>query len=163
MKSSRSLDELSAFHEIQQLAYRYAHAWATRDYDLMLSLWAETDAPPELPSFDIHFVRHGLATDWDTPGARLLHVTNHIVELDAAAHAHGNVHCLAQLDLGDLFVDQTILYRDRYVCRGGRWLFLVREHLLWFGQTRDRHPRDQPAAEWPQSQIGRGILLDNAL
>ena len=148
-------------HEIQQLAYRYAHAFALRDRELMLSLWAQTESPVSLPALDIHRLRRDLDSWWDRLGTVLLHVTNHVIDLDDDDHGHGSVHCLGQIDLGHLFVDQTILYRDRYVRRNGSWLFASREHLLWFGQERERHPLRQPPARWPRRQVGRGVLLDD--
>ena len=62
--------------------------------------------------------------------------------------------------MGDRFIDQSILYQDRYVRRDGRWLFLVRRHMLWFGQPRASHPFDQDPANWPASPVGRGTLPD---
>jgi hypothetical protein len=151
-----TLQRLAAVHEIQQLAYRYAHAFAVRDEGLMLSLWAETDEPAPLPSLDLHRLRRDLGRWWETLGTTLLHVTNHVIDFDDDDHARGSVHCLGQIDLGHDFADQTILYRDRYVRREGAWLFATREHLLWFGQARERHPFRQPPAHWPKRQIGRG-------
>jgi len=154
------VERLWAIHEIQQLAYRYAHAFALRDRELMLSLWADTDVPVKLPALDRHRLRADLDRWWETLGTVLLHVTNHVIEFDDDEHASGSVHCLGQIDLGHLFVDQTILYRDRYVRRDGHWLFATREHLLWFGQERDHHPFRQPPARWPRRQVGRGVLVD---
>ncbi len=158
-----SAERLWAIHEIQQLAYRYAHAFAVRDRELMLSLWDETESPASLPSLDIHRLRSDLDRWWQRLGTVLLHVTNHVIEFDADDLAHGAVHCLGQIDLGQQFVDQTILYRDRYVSRKGRWVVSTREHLLWFGQERERHPFHQPPARWPRRQVGRGVLLDHRL
>lgn len=155
-------ERIWAVHEIRQLAYRYAHAFALRDREMMLSLWAETDQPVRLPSLDIHRLRRDLDRWWETLGTVLLHVTNHVIEFDGDDDAHGSVHCLGQVDLGHQFVDQTIMYRDAYVRRDGHWLFATREHLLWFGQERDRHPLRQPPARWPRRQIGLGVLLEQA-
>jgi len=153
-------DRLWAVHQIQQLAYGYAHAFALRDRELMLSLWDETESPVGLPSLDIHRLRRDIDRWWDTLGTVLLHVTNHLIDLDDDDHARGSVHCLGQIDLGHQFVDQTILYRDRYVRRDGRWLFATREHRLWFGQERPSHPLRQPPANWPRRQIGLGVMLE---
>lgn len=157
---SAAVDRLSAVHQIQQLAYGYAHAFALRDRELMLSLWAETESPVGLPSLDIHRLRRDIDRWWKTLGTVLLHVTNHLIEFNDEENARGNVHCLGQIDLGHQFVDQTILYRDRYVRRDERWLFATREHLLWFGQERASHPLRQPPARWPRRQIGLGVMLE---
>ncbi len=111
----QQLDRLWSVHEIRQLAYRYAHAFAVRDRDLMLSLWAESDPPAQLPAIDGHRLRADVDRWFAALGTVLLHVTNHVIEFDGDDAATGEVHCLGQIDLGHRFVDQTILYRDRYL------------------------------------------------
>lgn len=154
------LEELLAERDIRRLALRYALAQDFRDRELLLSLWAETDTPAQAPDIDVHTVRSE-AERWFRKGPTVHFVGNHLVDLVSADKATGSVYCWAQLDLGDQFVDQSILYRDRYVRRDGRWLFLVRRHLLWFGQARDRNPVDQPPATWPAGYVGRGSLPDS--
>jgi hypothetical protein len=155
VNDSESLALLRAKDEIRQLAYRYAFAHDSRDAELLLSLWAETDEPLEYPYIDIHRVRRD--TDhWFRKGPTTHIVANHLIDFDSLDAAHGSVYCLAQVDFGDRFVDQTILYRDQYVRLDERWLFRERMHLLWFGQGRERHPYRQDDAHWPKSQVGRG-------
>jgi hypothetical protein len=153
-------DRLWSVHEIRQLAYRYAHAFAVRDRELMLSLWAPTDAPVRLPAIDGHRLRADVDRWFAGLGTVLLHVTNHVIEFQDDDAATGEVHCLGQIDLGHRFVDQTILYRDHYLRTPSGWRFASRSHLLWFGQERDRHPLQQPPARWPRRQAGRGVLID---
>ena len=134
------LDRLWAAHEIEQLAYKYAYAFDSRDVDALGSLWAETDSPAGPPEIDIHSVRNDFDQWLYGLGPTVLAVCNHIIEFDDDENAHGSVYCLAQIDMGDSFIDQSILYQDRYVLRDGRWLFLVRRHMLWFGQPREQPP-----------------------
>ncbi|MEL7209806.1 MAG: nuclear transport factor 2 family protein, partial [Actinomycetota bacterium] len=54
------------------------------------------------------------------------------------------------------WIRQSIIYRDTYERRDGRWLFVRRRHHLVYGQRDERDPLDQPAANWPERQIGRG-------
>jgi hypothetical protein len=160
LTSEQTLDRLWSIHEIQQLPQRYAHAFAVRDRELMLSLWADTDTPVALPSIDGHRLRADVDAWFGAFGAVLLHVTNHVIDFEDDDHARGEAHCVGQIDLGHQFVDQTILYRDRYVRTSDGWRFASRAHLLWFGQERDHHPLRQPPAHWPERQIGRGLLID---
>ena len=148
---------LLAHAEIRQLPLRYAYANDFRDADLLLSLWAETATPAEYPDIDIHTVRREHAR-WFRKGPTVHFIGNHLIELDDAEHAHGSVYCWAQLDFGEEFVDQAILYQDRYVHADGRWRFERRRHLLWFGQARAENPIAQPAEDWPRSHTGRGNL-----
>jgi hypothetical protein len=153
------VDALWAVHEIRQLAYRYALAQDFRDRELLLSLWAETDEPATTPDIDVHTVRSE-AERWFRKGPTVHLVANHVVDVTSEDEATGSVYCWAQLDLGEEFVDQAILYRDRYVRRDGRWLFLVRRHLLWYGAARERNPIRQAPATWPRGYVGRGSLPD---
>jgi SnoaL-like domain len=156
--TERTVARLWAVHEIEQLAARYAHAFATRDRGLMLSLWAETGSPAQLPTLDLHRLRREIDRWWESLGQVMLLVTSHVIELEDDDHAWGAVYCLAQIDTGHQFVDQTIVYRDRYVRSDDHWRFATREHLLWFGQPRERHPLHQPAAHWPRRQVGTGVF-----
>jgi hypothetical protein len=85
-------------------------------------------------------------------------VANHLIELDDASHAHGEVwaRCYA-VDPEGTFVEQLIRYDDRYERVGGRWRFAHRRHRLWFGQPA-ASPFDQEPARWPASQHGVGDL-----
>ncbi|MGE4425585.1 MAG: nuclear transport factor 2 family protein [Solirubrobacteraceae bacterium] len=152
------VEQLWAIHEIQQLAYRYAMAFDSRDLAGLHDLWDRT--APALPYPDITYTT--VREDFDQwlygLGVSVLTVGNHIIELDDADNAHGTVYCQVQIELGDAFVDQSILYQDRYVRRDGRWLFHVRRHLLWYGAPRASNPLDLPDAEWPASPVGRGTL-----
>jgi hypothetical protein len=145
--------------EIRRLALDYADAFLVRDAQLMLSLWAPVDPPANPPDFDAGWAR-ALIGRWDTPTVSVLHVTNHLIWFDDATHAHGRVYCLAQLDQGEGFVDQSIIYEDTYVVDDARWRFAIRRHLLWFGVKRPEHPLHQPPAHWPESQFGAGSLND---
>jgi hypothetical protein len=146
--------------EIRRLALGYADAFLVRDDAAMLSLWAPQDVPAPPPTLDWHWAG-SLVARWQSLGTTVLHITNHIVWLDDDRHARGRVFCLAQLDRGDTFIDQSIVYEDRYVNRDRGWQFEVRNHLLWFGSARAEHPMHQPSADWPDSQIGRGTLPED--
>jgi hypothetical protein len=148
---------LLAHAEIRQLPLRYAYANDFRDAELLLSLWAQTDVPAQEPGIDLHTVRREHER-WFRKGPTVHFVGNHLIEVDDADHAHGTVYCWAQLDFGEEFVDQAILYQDRYVRQDGRWLFARRRHLLWYGQARAENPIAQAADDWPRTHTGRGVL-----
>jgi hypothetical protein len=150
------LERLWSVHEIRQLAYRYAYAHDACDAALLESLWDEFPEPLELPAIDIHRVRAVHIPALATRGPSMLLVGNHIIDFEDEDNAVGTVYCVVQFDVDGAFVDQSVLYRDRYVRRDGRWLFSWRRHLLWHGTTRDRHPFEQPPANWPDSAVGAG-------
>jgi hypothetical protein len=151
------LDELWSERALRQLAYDYAFAVDTRDVDLALSLWALPDTPAEPPDIDIHFIR-AASERWASFGPTVLFVGNHRVRFVDPDSATGTVYCLVQMEYDGRFVTQTILYDDHYVRESGRWLFLRRRHMLWYGDAPERNPFDQPPAHWPASPVGRGTL-----
>ena len=151
------LERLVAAEEIRQLAYRYAYAVDTRDRALLESLWVEPTGPATYPEMNLDTVRRDHAR-WFAKGPTIHFVGNHLVDVDDDHHARGSVYCWAQLDFGAEFVDQAILYQDRYVRQDGRWLFAARRHLLWFGQARAENPIAQPPEAWPRDHVGRGAL-----
>ena len=152
------LRKMLARDEIRQLAYRYAAAIETRDLDAMAELFAPQS----------RFGEHGEGPDAlrrlmadslkDTIFAVIL-VANHLIDFEGDDEARGQVwaHSFAHT-LSDGFTEQLIKYQDRYVYSGGRWLFLHRRHRLWYGVGHPSSPLQQPAAEWPENQVGVGDL-----
>jgi len=152
------LERVVARDEIRQLAYRYADAVDRRDVDLMVSLFAP-DA-----SFGGYGTGPGACRRLSEEslaqvGVAVLMVANHIIEFDGAGQARGSVWCHAHVDdRREGFIEQLIKYDDRYALVGGRWLFASRRHLLWYGIARPPSPFDQPPADWPARQVGRGSI-----
>jgi hypothetical protein len=151
---------LAAVHEIRQLAYRYAYAVDFRDVAMYRGLWAPSDPPAEPPEIDVHAAEQ-MIKEWPSRGPSILFVCNHLIDFDDDDHAHGSVYCLVQVGWGERFIDQSVMYQDRYVRDGGRWLFRTRRHLMWFGEDRSRHPFRMPSANWPASPTGRGSLPED--
>jgi hypothetical protein len=158
---SGRLDRLEAVHQIEQLAFRYALAFDSRDVETLQSLWTAADVPAKYPDINIHTVRNEFDPWLYGLGPSVLFVGNHVIDILDADHASGSVYCFGQLDMGESFIDQTILYEDRYRREGDRWLFEVRRHQLWFGVPREVHPMKQPDANWPASPVGRGTLPES--
>ena len=155
-----TVERLWAVHEIRQLVYRYAYAFDSRDVPVLRALWLETDTPLPYPHIDIHTVRENFDQWLDGLGPTVLSVTNHLIDLEGDDRAAGVVYCTAQIDLGDRFVEQAVLYQDEYARHEGAWLFRSRRHLLWFGEAREDNPFRLEPANWPASPIGRGTLPD---
>jgi hypothetical protein len=155
------LARLVAAHEIQQLAYRYALAFDSRDLPMLHGLW-HADVPRlAYPDINVHTVREDFDQWLYGLGPSVLFVGNHVIEVLDEDHATGSVYCHCRMDMGEQFVDQAILYQDRYIRHEGRWLFEVRRHLLWFGAAEAENPFSQEPANWPASTVGRGTLPED--
>ncbi|MGH2939162.1 MAG: nuclear transport factor 2 family protein [Solirubrobacterales bacterium] len=149
---------LWATKEIQQLAYSYAYGFDMRDIDLLRSLWAKTDEPAPAPILDGHVVNMPDFEQWLEMGPSVLFVGNHRIVFDDDENAHGAVYTIVQVETGGKFVDQSIFYQDRYTLQDGRWLFVDRDHQMWFGQVREQNPYEQSPANWPESTVGSGTV-----
>ena len=152
-------ERLWAVHEIQQLVYRYALAFDTRDREMFLGLWAPSAEVVSFPDMDLETVRR-VVDRFFAVGPSVLFVGNLIVDVQDDDHARGYVYCWAQIAQHGRMIDQTVVYRDAYVRHEGHWRFQTRRHILVYGQARQHNPYDQPPADWPRSQVGRGIAGD---
>jgi hypothetical protein len=150
------VDELWSREQIRQLAYSYAYAVDTLDWNLMDSLWMpDYPAPPAPPPLlDYHAMRK-LPAKFAQQGASMLLVGNHRINFENSDKAKGTVYCHCFVDR-DYLLEQTIVYVDAYERRDGKWLFVQRDHLLMWGRDGGENPMKLPSADWPKSQIGAG-------
>lgn len=147
------IDRLTSLAEIRQLAYDYAYAVDTLDWELMNRLWVETETPEPFPILDIHAIRK-LPEKFADQGASMLAVANHRIHFEDPDSATGTVYCLAFVDRKQ-FIEQSIIYVDDYRRVDGTWRFLKRNHLLVWGREA-ANPMQQPEANWPLGQVGAG-------
>lgn len=155
-----ALARLLARDEIRELAHRYAVALDARDLDALVALFVEDVRVGRDASG-----REALRSDFDRQlraiGVSILLVGNHVIDVDGDDRASGIVYCSAQIQDGERWIRQAIRYDDDYARRDGRWLFVRRRHLLWYGVEEPRNPLDQPPAEWPKSHTGKGTLPES--
>lgn len=150
------IDRLWSMQEIRQLPYRYAYTYDQRDRDGFLALWAPAVEPSVAPEMNGALVTENVDRFF-RHGPSVMFIGNHLIDFDDGDHAHGSVYAWPQLWMTQGFVDQIVLYEDRYVRIDGRWLFATRRHLLVYGQLRTENPFELPDANWPAGQVGRGI------
>lgn len=152
-----STSKLLAYEEIRQLAYRYALAIDSRDLDTLVSLFVE-DVRVGKDTVGRDALREDFDHQLREVGVTILHVTNHVIDLIDADRAAGTVYCRGEIELGDQWITQAILYRDDYRRQAGEWLFVRRRHKLWYGAPAESNPRTLEPADWPLRQVGRGTL-----
>jgi hypothetical protein len=147
--------DLRTREDLRTLVYRYAVAADARDVDTVGGLF----------SAEANFGPHGTGPE----GARsfyeealagsplmILNVGNVLLEIDDDSHARGVVYCRGELESGDEWVVQQIMYRDRYVREPAGWRFRSRQHLLFYGADLLTRPIGLPPAGKPETFKGRG-------
>lgn len=153
------LAQLLARDEMRQLAERYALAVDCRDLDSLVALFI-----PDVDCGRFGSGREALRESFESqlrPGEEsvsMLLVANHVIDFDDEAHAHGIVYGIAEATMPEGWVRQAIQYHDRYELREEHWLFVRRKHLLWYGVVLPYNPMEQPPAQWPKRQVGRGTV-----
>jgi uncharacterized protein (TIGR02246 family) len=154
----RDVDRLLAIEEIRTLALRYSAAIEARDVDAMAELFT-ADARFGSAGQGPDGLRRLMTGTMDGSLMAVVLVANHLVVIDDEDHAHGEVwaRCYSQTEQ-DGYLEQLIKYVDRYRREDGTWRFVHRKHRLWFGVSKPT-PFDQPAADWPRSQVGVGDVV----
>ena len=154
---TEAVDRLLAYEEIRQLAARYALAVDSRDLDALVALFVD-DVRVGRDATGRDALRQFFDTSLRGIGVSRLSVTTHVIDLQGPDAATGSVYCDGEIADGDRWIRQTILYRDTYARRDGRWYFVRRDHQLWYGVEQPRNPLDQPPANWPERHDGRGTV-----
>ena len=155
-----NLEKLLAYEQIRQLAAHYAVAVDSRDLDALVALFID-DVRVGRDTFGRAALRESFDTSLRGIGVSILNVGTHAIDLLDSDHATGTVYCHGQIQDGDRWIHQMILYRDTYERREGTWFFVRRIHELWYGQQAERNPIDQLPANWPEHHDGRGTVPDS--
>jgi hypothetical protein len=146
-----------ACEEIRQLASRYAVAMSHRDLDTVVGLFVD-DVRVGRDGVGRSALRTDLAAQLAPLARAILHVANHVIDVDDGERASGVVGTRAELELDGEWIVQLVEYHDTYERRDGRWLFVRRRHRLWYGAPLGTSPVGLPRAHWPASATGTGDL-----
>jgi ketosteroid isomerase-like protein len=150
-------DRLLAYEEIRQLAARYALATDSRDLDALVALFVD-DVQVGRGTFGRDALRESFATSLRGVGITILNVGTHVIDLVDDDAATGHVYCKGEIQDGERWIHQAILYRDTYARRDGHWYFVRRRHELWYGAEVGINPLTLPPANWPEHHDGMGTV-----
>jgi ketosteroid isomerase-like protein len=150
---------LLAYEEIRQLAARYALATDSRDLDTLVALFVD-DVQVGRDQFGRTALREAFDASLRDVGITILNVGTHVIDLVDDDNAAGHVYCSGEIQAGDRWIHQAILYRDTYQRRDGRWYFVRRRHDLWYGAEVGTNPLTLPPANWPEHHEGIGTVPD---
>jgi ketosteroid isomerase-like protein len=158
-----SSDWLIAHEQIRQLASHYAVAMNHRDLDQLVSLFVD-DVRVGADAIGHDALRADFDRQLRAIGVTILQVTNHVIDVDVDQSglvgdtASGIVSCRGEIEIDDAWIVQQIEYHDTYARRDGRWRFVRRRHLLYYGAPLGVSPLGLDDAHWPRHAVGRGTL-----
>ena len=130
-----------------EVAIREAVGLARAAWEAAEARWAGRDA-----------LRESFEGPLSAIGVSILLVGTHVIDLIDEDHATGVQYSAGQVQEGDRWIHQAIVYRDAYERRGHRWFFARRVHELFHGVEAWTNPLDQPPADWPVHSAGRGTV-----
>ena len=151
-----TVERLLAYEEIRQLAARYALAVDSRDLDTLVGLFVDDVKVGDRRGREA--LKESFVDSFRGMGTSILNIGTHVIDLVDDDHATGNVYCKGEIQDGDRWIHQAILYRDRYERRDGHWYFDRRVHLLWYGADVGVNPLTMHRAEWPEFHDGLGSV-----
>jgi ketosteroid isomerase-like protein len=151
------VERLLAYEQIRQLASRYALAVDSRDLDTLVSLFVD-DVVVGGDAVGREALRAQFNGSLREVQRTFLFVGTHVIDLVDADRATGSVYCKGEIQTGDRWIHQAILYSDRYARRDGRWFFVRRVHRLWYGAEGGVNPLTLPPANWPEHHDGMGTV-----
>jgi ketosteroid isomerase-like protein len=151
------LERLLAYEEIRQLVSRYALATDARDLDALVGLFVE-DVQIGRDTFGRDALRSSFDASLRGIGVSILNVGTHVIDLVDDDHATGHVYCKGEIQDGDRWIHQAILYRDAYERCDGHWYFVRRRHELWYGAEVGVNPLTLAPANWPEHHDGLGTV-----
>jgi hypothetical protein len=154
------IEQLWAHEQIRQLAAHYAVAIDSRDLDALVALFVD-DVRVGRDTRGREALKVSFDASLRAIGVSMLNVGTHAIDLVDADHATGSVYCHGQIQDGDRWIHQSILYRDTYERRDGVWYFVRRIHELWYGLEVDPNPLDQEPANWPLHHDGLGTVPES--
>jgi len=151
------IDRLEALEAIRQLAARYAVAVDARDLDTLVALFV-----PDVRVGGGAIGHEALRASFDASlrgiGVSVLNVGTHVIDLVDGDHATGTVYCRGEIQDGDRWIHQAIVYDDEYYRVDGTWCFVRRRHRLFYGAEVGVNPLGLAPADWPEHHDGIGTL-----
>ena len=141
--------------QIRQLAAHYAVAVDSRDLDTLVGLFV-ADVRVGRDASGREALRASFDESLRGIGISILNVGTHAIDLVDDDHATGVVYCKGEIQDGDRWIHQAIVYFDTYERRGGRWYFVRRVHELFYGAEVGVNPLGLEPANWPAHHDGRG-------
>jgi len=146
------IDRLESLEQIRQLPPKYTLALDMRDFDAMANLFVEDVGVPgkqrgrqAMKRWYAETMRPNLGSYHGAGG--------HIIDFETTELASGIVYSRNDLDHGEAWLVELMLYLDRYERRDGVWYFQRRTPLYWSETDMTKPPVGEhklriPGREW---------------
>jgi len=141
------LDRFEALEAIRQLAFGYAVAIDARDLEALVNLYVDDVRVGDAQGREALKAAFDAALRQFTCSAH--HVSNHLIEMLGPEDAIGLVGCRIEHEVGEHWVTASLLYHDRYVRRGGTWLFRGRVQSRLYATAHGDPPIGAAKVRWP--------------
>lgn len=147
------LDRIESLDQIRQLPAKYTLALDMRDFDAMANLFVDDVGVPGKQRGRQALKKWYADTMRSFPGS--FHgVNGQIIDFEGPDLGSGIVYSRNDLDLGDHWMLELMIYLDRYERREGVWYFQRRTPLFWVHTDPNRPPLGEQKLRPP----GRGVL-----
>jgi hypothetical protein len=149
------IDRLESLEQIRQLAPKYALALDMRDFDAMANLFVDDVGVPGRQRGRQALKRWYADTMRGNTGGSCHGAGGHIIDFETTELASGIVYSRNDLDHGEVWLFELMLYLDRYERRDGVWYFQRRTPLFWYETDMTRPPVGPnklriPGREWAE-------------
>ncbi len=141
------IDRLESAEAIRQLVNGYAVAVDARDLDALVGLYVDDIRVGDRQGREALRDSFDAALRQFTSSAH--HVTTQLIEWLGPDDATGMVGCRIEHEVGPHWVTASLLYHDRYVRRGGTWLFRGRVQTRLYATAQDDPPLGDAKVRWP--------------
>jgi hypothetical protein len=147
------LDRVESLEQIRQLPAKYTLALDMRDFDAMANLFVDDVGVPGKQRGRQALKRWYADTMRTSPGS--FHgVHGQIIDFETVDLGSGIVYSRNDLDLGDHWMLELMIYLDRYERREGIWYFQRRTPLYWVHTD----PNEPPLGDQKLRPPGRGVI-----
>jgi hypothetical protein len=154
------LDRVESLDQIRQLPAKYTLALDMRDFDAMANLFVEDVGVPGKQRGRQALKKWYSDTMHAHPGS--FHgVHGQIIDFETPDLGSGIVYSRNDLDQGEHWMLELMIYLDRYECRDGIWYFQRRTPLYWVHTDPNKAPLgDQKLRPPGRDLAGRGGYHD---
>lgn len=152
------IDRLESIDQIRQLPAKYALSVDMREFDALANLFVD----------DVYVSRdksgRQAIKEWfrmalgDGLIGSMHGINGHIIDFESKDLASGIVYSRNDLEREQMWMDEIMIYLDRYERRDGRWYFQRRAPLFWYQVDRMGNPLGGGEAKlrWPGREWAEG-------